>query len=134
MLIAPAGPLPERAPGSWLACIVTATGPIACGRNGESADILRKMPRPVKPAARRAFRSIPRARGKRAGTMMDHDPRPGGPRGEFRGGSTMDLKRWLDAAPTAVAEWQAAYPPFAAHPSLAVSDERLAGVFAEFTG
>ena len=45
----------------------------------------------------------------------------------------MDLKRWLDAAATAIADWQAGFAPFTAHPSLQVSDERLAGVFAEFT-
>ena len=45
----------------------------------------------------------------------------------------MDLKRWLDAAVTAVTEWQAGFAPFTAHRSLQVSDEQLAGVFAEFT-
>ncbi|HYV77088.1 MAG TPA: aminotransferase class V-fold PLP-dependent enzyme [Streptosporangiaceae bacterium] len=45
----------------------------------------------------------------------------------------MDLKRWLDGAATAIADWQAGFAPFTAHPSLQVSDERLAGVFAEFT-
>ena len=45
----------------------------------------------------------------------------------------MDTKRWLDAAVTAVADWQAGFAPFDQHPSLAVSDELLAGVFAEFT-
>ena len=45
----------------------------------------------------------------------------------------MDLKRWLDGAATAIADWQAGFGPFTAHPSLQVSDERLAGVFAEFT-
>jgi glutamate/tyrosine decarboxylase-like PLP-dependent enzyme len=45
----------------------------------------------------------------------------------------MDLKRWLDAAADAVTEWQAGFAPFTAHPSLHVSDERLAAVFAGFT-
>jgi glutamate/tyrosine decarboxylase-like PLP-dependent enzyme len=45
----------------------------------------------------------------------------------------MDLKRWLDRAATAIADWQAGFAPFTAHPSLQVSDEQLAGVFAEFT-
>ncbi|HEX3189387.1 MAG TPA: aminotransferase class I/II-fold pyridoxal phosphate-dependent enzyme, partial [Streptosporangiaceae bacterium] len=45
----------------------------------------------------------------------------------------MDLKRWLDGAATAIADWQAGFAPFTAHPSLQVSDEQLAGVFAEFT-
>src|SRR6478609_9617404 len=45
----------------------------------------------------------------------------------------MDLKRWLDGAATAIADWQAGFGPFTAHPSLQVSDERLAGIFAEFT-
>ena len=38
----------------------------------------------------------------------------------------MDLKRWLDGAATAIADWQAGFAPFTAHPSLQVSDERLA--------
>ena len=45
----------------------------------------------------------------------------------------MDLKRWLDAAADAVTEWQAGFAPYTAHPSVHVSDEQLAGVFAEFT-
>jgi glutamate/tyrosine decarboxylase-like PLP-dependent enzyme len=45
----------------------------------------------------------------------------------------MDLKRWLDGAATAIADWQAGFAPFTTHPSLQVSDEQLAGVFAEFT-
>jgi glutamate/tyrosine decarboxylase-like PLP-dependent enzyme len=45
----------------------------------------------------------------------------------------MDLKHWLGAAADAVAEWQAGFAPYTAHPSLVVSDELLAGVFAEFT-
>src|SRR5215831_14308632 len=45
----------------------------------------------------------------------------------------MDLKRWLDTAVAAITEWQEGFAPFTAHPSLHVSDEQLAGVFAEFT-
>src|SRR5689334_4269158 len=45
----------------------------------------------------------------------------------------MDLKRWLDGAATAIADWQAGFAPFTTHPSVQVSDEQLAGVFAEFT-
>src|SRR5690348_7580373 len=45
----------------------------------------------------------------------------------------MDLKRWLDGAATAIADWQTGFAPFTTHPSLQVSDEQLAGVFAEFT-
>jgi glutamate/tyrosine decarboxylase-like PLP-dependent enzyme len=46
----------------------------------------------------------------------------------------MDLQRWLDRAVTAIAEWQDGFGPYQADPSLVVSDERFASVFAEFTG
>jgi glutamate/tyrosine decarboxylase-like PLP-dependent enzyme len=46
----------------------------------------------------------------------------------------MDLQRWLDGAVTAIAEWQDGFGPYQADPSLVVSDERFASVFAEFTG
>jgi glutamate/tyrosine decarboxylase-like PLP-dependent enzyme len=46
----------------------------------------------------------------------------------------MDLQRWLDSAVTAIAEWQDGFGPYQADPSLVVSDERFASVFAEFTG
>src|SRR5215470_2333458 len=46
----------------------------------------------------------------------------------------MDLTRWLDTAVAAITEWQEGFAPFTTHPSLQVSDERLAGLFAEFTG
>jgi glutamate/tyrosine decarboxylase-like PLP-dependent enzyme len=46
----------------------------------------------------------------------------------------MDLQRWLSSAVAAVAEWQEGFGPFEADPSMLVSDERFASVFAELTG
>ncbi|HEY1617688.1 MAG TPA: aminotransferase class V-fold PLP-dependent enzyme, partial [Streptosporangiaceae bacterium] len=46
----------------------------------------------------------------------------------------MDLNRWLSAGIDAVGGWQDEYGPFEPHPSLAVSDERMAEVFGEFAG
>ncbi len=46
----------------------------------------------------------------------------------------MDLTYWLGQAEQAVRQWSAGYGPYQAHPSLDVSDERFAAVFAEFTG
>src|SRR6266487_2667298 len=44
----------------------------------------------------------------------------------------MDLQDWLSRAASAIADWEAAFPPFARHPSLEVSDERFAAAFAAF--
>jgi glutamate/tyrosine decarboxylase-like PLP-dependent enzyme len=44
----------------------------------------------------------------------------------------MDLQDWLSRAAAAIADWEAAFPPFARHPSLEVSDERFAAAFAGF--
>ncbi len=46
----------------------------------------------------------------------------------------MDLQHWLSSAVAAIAEWQEGFGPFEADPSMLVSDERFAGVFAELTG
>ena len=46
----------------------------------------------------------------------------------------MDLQRWLSGAVEAVAEWQEEFGPFETDPSMLVSDERFASVFAELTG
>jgi glutamate/tyrosine decarboxylase-like PLP-dependent enzyme len=46
----------------------------------------------------------------------------------------MDLNRWLSAGVDATGGWQDEFGPFEPHPSLAVSDERMAEVFGEFTG
>jgi glutamate/tyrosine decarboxylase-like PLP-dependent enzyme len=46
----------------------------------------------------------------------------------------MDLQGWLASAVAAVAEWQEGFGPFEADPSMLVSEERFASVFAEFTG
>ena len=46
----------------------------------------------------------------------------------------MDLQRWLSGAVEAVAEWQEGFGPFETDPSMLVSDERFASVFAELTG
>jgi glutamate/tyrosine decarboxylase-like PLP-dependent enzyme len=46
----------------------------------------------------------------------------------------MDLQRWLSGAVEAIAEWQEGFGPFQADPSMLVSDERFASVFAELTG
>jgi glutamate/tyrosine decarboxylase-like PLP-dependent enzyme len=46
----------------------------------------------------------------------------------------VDLQGWLASAVAAVAEWQEGFGPFEADPSLLVSEERFASVFAEFTG
>ena len=44
----------------------------------------------------------------------------------------MDLQDWLSRAAAAIADWEAAFPPFARHPSLEVSDERFGAAFAAF--
>src|SRR5262252_1586711 len=44
----------------------------------------------------------------------------------------MDLQDWLSRAAAAIADWEAAFPPFERHPSLEVSDERFAAAFATF--
>ena len=44
----------------------------------------------------------------------------------------MDLQDWLRRAAAAIAGWEASFPPFARHPSLEISDERFAAVFAVF--
>jgi glutamate/tyrosine decarboxylase-like PLP-dependent enzyme len=44
----------------------------------------------------------------------------------------MDLQDWLSRAAAAIADWEAAFPPFERHPSLEVSDERFAAAFAGF--
>src|SRR3984885_5669330 len=49
-------------------------------------------------------------------------------------GFRMDLQRWLSGAVEAIAEWQEDFGPFEADPSMLVSDERFASVFAELTG
>src|SRR5215472_5520868 len=46
----------------------------------------------------------------------------------------MDLQDWLRRAAAAIADWEASFPPFERHPSLAVSDERFAAAFAAFAG
>ena len=46
----------------------------------------------------------------------------------------MDLQRWLSGAVAAIAEWQEEFGPFETDPSMLVSDERFASVFAELTG
>ena len=46
----------------------------------------------------------------------------------------MDLQHWLSSAVAAIAEWQEGFGPFETDPSMLVSDERFAGVFAELTG
>jgi glutamate/tyrosine decarboxylase-like PLP-dependent enzyme len=46
----------------------------------------------------------------------------------------MDLERWVRAGLDAVGQWQDSYGSFDEHPSLAVSDERVAEVFGEFAG
>ncbi len=44
----------------------------------------------------------------------------------------MDLDHWLGRATGAVAEWQQAFGPYAAHPSVQVSDEEFGAAFGEF--
>src|SRR5215468_4002731 len=44
----------------------------------------------------------------------------------------MDLQDWLSRAAAAIADWEAAFPPFVRHPSLEVSDERFAAAVAGF--
>ena len=44
----------------------------------------------------------------------------------------MDLQDWLSRAAAAIADWEAAFPPFDRHPSLEVSDERFAAAFETF--
>src|SRR5215468_8309482 len=44
----------------------------------------------------------------------------------------MDLQDWLSRAAAAIADWEAAFPPFVRHPSLEVSDERFAAALAGF--
>src|SRR5262252_2607733 len=43
-----------------------------------------------------------------------------------------DRQDWLRRAADAIAGWEASFPPFARHPSLEISDERFAAVFATF--
>ena len=60
-----------------------------------------------------------------------------GPAGRACGrgyGFRMDLQRWLSGAVEAIAEWQEGFGPFETDPSMLVSDERFASVFAELTG
>ncbi|MET0233191.1 MAG: aminotransferase class I/II-fold pyridoxal phosphate-dependent enzyme [Kibdelosporangium sp.] len=45
----------------------------------------------------------------------------------------MDLQHWLAAAVNSNEDWAASYGRFAGHPSLEVSDDRFAEVFARFT-
>jgi glutamate/tyrosine decarboxylase-like PLP-dependent enzyme len=45
----------------------------------------------------------------------------------------VDVQDWLIRAVAAVREWEAGFPPFDRHPSLAVSDERFAAVFGDFS-
>src|SRR5579859_3686705 len=46
----------------------------------------------------------------------------------------MDLQGWLGSAVAAITQWQDGFGSFETDPSLLVSDERFASVFAEFTG
>src|SRR5262249_2028290 len=46
----------------------------------------------------------------------------------------MDLRRWVGAGLDAVGAWQDSYGGFPGHPSLEVSDERVAEAFGELTG
>jgi glutamate/tyrosine decarboxylase-like PLP-dependent enzyme len=46
----------------------------------------------------------------------------------------MDLQDWLARAVAAIREWEAGFPPFDRHPSLAVSDERFAAAFGDLAG
>ncbi len=45
----------------------------------------------------------------------------------------MDLDHWLGAAADAIADWQRTFGAYDAHPSVAVSDERLGAALAEVT-
>ncbi|MFD8813527.1 pyridoxal phosphate-dependent decarboxylase family protein, partial [Streptomyces sp. NPDC059627] len=45
----------------------------------------------------------------------------------------MDLQRWLGRATDAIQEWADTFGPYRRHPSLDVTDDRFAPVFAEFT-
>jgi glutamate/tyrosine decarboxylase-like PLP-dependent enzyme len=46
----------------------------------------------------------------------------------------MDLQHWLASGVAAIGDWEAGFGPYTRHPSMQVSDERFAEVFAEFTG
>jgi len=46
----------------------------------------------------------------------------------------MDLQRWLGSAVEAIEQWQDGFGPFAADPSLRISDERFASAFGELAG
>jgi glutamate/tyrosine decarboxylase-like PLP-dependent enzyme len=46
----------------------------------------------------------------------------------------MELKRWLAAGVAAIGDWEDGFGAYEPHSSLAVSDERMAEVFTEFTG
>jgi hypothetical protein len=46
----------------------------------------------------------------------------------------MDLERWVRAGLNAVGDWQDSFGSFEQHPSLQVSDDRVAEVFGEFAG
>jgi glutamate/tyrosine decarboxylase-like PLP-dependent enzyme len=46
----------------------------------------------------------------------------------------MDLQHWLASGTAAIGDWEAGFGPYPRHPSVQVSDERFAEVFAEFTG
>ncbi|MEU9340351.1 aminotransferase class V-fold PLP-dependent enzyme [Streptomyces sp. NPDC048278] len=45
----------------------------------------------------------------------------------------MDLQHWLGRATEAIQEWAGTFGPYRSHPSLDVTDDRFAPVFAEFT-
>ena len=45
----------------------------------------------------------------------------------------MDVQRWLGRGVAAIGDWQDSFAPFERDPSLQVSDERMASVFADFT-
>jgi glutamate/tyrosine decarboxylase-like PLP-dependent enzyme len=47
--------------------------------------------------------------------------------------ATMDLDDWLGAATDAIADWQRTFGSFDAHPSVTVSNERVAAALAELT-
>lgn len=46
----------------------------------------------------------------------------------------MDLQHWLGRATDAIEDWAGTFGPFEPHPSLAVTDDRFAAAFQEFTG
>ena len=129
--MAPAGPLPGRAPGAWLACIVTSTGPIAAGETEKPPTSFAKCPAPssaLPGAPSGQSRASAETRLRPSWIMTRGRAAPG--TGEAADGPEALAGR---RGATAIADWQAGFAPFTAHPSLQVSDERLAGVFAEFT-